>query len=676
MAPFILNSFIYFLFFINQTISNYKEEVMGLHPPPIPKLSVKQKMPSEIHGNYGKVSMAHNLHPVHKPNQGFFAITAPTHYPEAPTFVTAHHQQHHHHNNNENNNNNAADNQNYSEISTEIADVLQHSQIVTQRPDSDVAESDASDDYLIPYRNVIRVKAPPLRETSKATSTTTTTEPTKTTPTKATTELNISDLDDYVRYSIESNPEVPDITTKKPFKYLPPPRMPNGHMPQSPQFDENSLIQPSQHHIFSEEEDTETLRLIQPTATLPSAAETVKATRHTIQKHDTTKVLTVTTTKTTVRSQGITSTILLTLTRTETSTYLDTITHTLVKPTRVTPEPTIKPTIFTAPVTMQKVSGSTSSIVPNPSFSIYAIGSAHDESEHEHDTSNDSSEDQSFEFDNIHDIDHVISPTPKISEPSPTKHAAMGNGGGGGGGAAANSTNDSIFVVMTDSKKLGTININADLLHTLTSSLNKNNKTSNAATGGHGHGHGHDEQQQHQHHVGNGGGTQKKSQATLPAIDDVSSEDDDLFDNLPKRDEDDQSNDVSHVLIGGILIATPPKSEISKSNNNGGSGNVGGGERSKPSQTKNSHQSTTTYVDNNPADEIDEHIESQGAAIIEETRTVHEKNKIAPLECQPECKAVNNEVCQITGDLARCVCRPGFARMFLDRPCKRKFHAN
>lgn len=605
------------------------EEVLGLQPPPpIPKLSVKQKIPSELQG-YGKVAIAHNLRPLHKPN-GFYSITAPTHYPEPPpTFITTHHQHH----------GNAG---NYAlDVSTELADVVQYSQ--HNRPDSDANESDGK--YSSNNRNVIRVNVPPPRETSKATSkpTTTTNEPTsrKTTSKSTTTTTtsgtsSISNFDDYVRYNIES---IPDVITKKPpsssFKYSTP-RMPsNGHMPQSPQFDENSLIQPSQYHIFSEIEDT--VKFVQPTAALP-AAETVKATRHTV--HDA-QIFTVTTTK-----------HLLTLTRTETSTIVDTVTHTLVnvKPTRVTVEPTIKPTIFTAPVTMQKVSGTKASIVPNPSFSIYAIGSAHDESEHEHDRSNDSSEDQSFEFDNIHDMDHVISPTPKISEPSPTKHAAMGG----------SSTNDSIFVVMTDRKKLGTININADLLHTLTSSL-QNNKTNSAAViNGHGNG-------EHDHgHVISGAG---KSQATLTAIDDVSSEDDDLFD-LPKRDEDDQSNDVSHVLLGGILIATPPKSEISK-NNNGGSGKSSATGRQP--NTKNTHRSSTTaYVDNNPADEIDEHIESQGAAIIEETRAVHEKSKIAPLQCQPECKAVNNEVCQVTGDLTRCVCRPGFARMFLDRPCKRK----
>lgn len=41
--------------------------------------------------------------------------------------------------------------------------------------------------------------------------------------------------------------------------------------------------------------------------------------------------------------------------------------------------------------------------------------------------------------------------------------------------------------------------------------------------------------------------------------------------------------------------------------------------------------------------------------------------------CAPECKASRNELCQKTNGLMRCVCRPGFARMFLDRPCNRKF---
>lgn len=41
-------------------------------------------------------------------------------------------------------------------------------------------------------------------------------------------------------------------------------------------------------------------------------------------------------------------------------------------------------------------------------------------------------------------------------------------------------------------------------------------------------------------------------------------------------------------------------------------------------------------------------------------------------ECKPECKASRNELCQKIDNQMRCVCRPGFARMFPDRPCKRK----
>uniref|UniRef100_A0A2S2R302 Sperm flagellar membrane protein n=1 Tax=Sipha flava TaxID=143950 RepID=A0A2S2R302_9HEMI len=39
-------------------------------------------------------------------------------------------------------------------------------------------------------------------------------------------------------------------------------------------------------------------------------------------------------------------------------------------------------------------------------------------------------------------------------------------------------------------------------------------------------------------------------------------------------------------------------------------------------------------------------------------------------ECRPECKASKNEICQRVENVMRCVCRPGFARIFMDRPCK------
>lgn len=41
-------------------------------------------------------------------------------------------------------------------------------------------------------------------------------------------------------------------------------------------------------------------------------------------------------------------------------------------------------------------------------------------------------------------------------------------------------------------------------------------------------------------------------------------------------------------------------------------------------------------------------------------------------KCTPECKPSRNELCQKVEGMMRCVCRPGFARMFPDRPCNRK----
>lgn len=41
-------------------------------------------------------------------------------------------------------------------------------------------------------------------------------------------------------------------------------------------------------------------------------------------------------------------------------------------------------------------------------------------------------------------------------------------------------------------------------------------------------------------------------------------------------------------------------------------------------------------------------------------------------ECFPTCKAIRNESCQKLKGVMKCVCRPGFARLFPDRPCRRK----
>lgn len=75
------------------------------------------------------------------------------------------------------------------------------------------------------------------------------------------------------------------------------------------------------------------------------------------------------------------------------------------------------------------------------------------------------------------------------------------------------------------------------------------------------------------------------------------------------RDEDDMTKDVNHVLLGGIFIASPPRLDAPK--------------------------------------------------------------MFSVNECRPDCKASRNELCHKIEGQMKCVCRPGFARMFPDRPCKR-----
>lgn len=79
------------------------------------------------------------------------------------------------------------------------------------------------------------------------------------------------------------------------------------------------------------------------------------------------------------------------------------------------------------------------------------------------------------------------------------------------------------------------------------------------------------------------------------------------------RDEMLNSNEANNVLLGGIFIASPPSLEVPRV----------------------------------PTD-----------------------------KCEPECKASRNELCQKVEGIMRCVCRPGFARMFPDRPCNRKYSLN
>lgn len=80
------------------------------------------------------------------------------------------------------------------------------------------------------------------------------------------------------------------------------------------------------------------------------------------------------------------------------------------------------------------------------------------------------------------------------------------------------------------------------------------------------------------------------------------------------RGEEDSNDGAGHILLGGILIATPP--QLNKSNQ----GATSSGNR-----------------------------------------------------CFPECNKAKNEHCHRVDGHLRCDCRPGFARMFVDRPCKRKF---
>ncbi|KAG5683804.1 hypothetical protein PVAND_013068 [Polypedilum vanderplanki] len=77
------------------------------------------------------------------------------------------------------------------------------------------------------------------------------------------------------------------------------------------------------------------------------------------------------------------------------------------------------------------------------------------------------------------------------------------------------------------------------------------------------------------------------------------------------RGEEENTDGAGHILLGGILIASPP-------------------------QLNKTQQSAAR----------------------------------ANGKCYPECNKVNNEYCHRIEGLMRCVCRPGFARMFPDRPCK------
>lgn len=257
----------------------------------------------------------------------------------------------------------------------------------TEPSDSSEIDTDNDEDVIrVPYKYLVRVTPKEAQSTTKATpsSSTTTSQTTeastshRTTGTTTTTESDESanvhygfdigsfdGLDDAISNSEEHQQQSTEMPTKQH-----PSRKPssNGHMPQAPYYHHDDIADANtpEQSTFAPSTSTITYNRIQPTSTIKSnhPEQTGKLTKYVTGDA---RTLTVTTTKTTVvRSHTIT------LTKTKTSTLVDTITHTLVKPTRVSYEPTIKPTIYTAPITLKKVLGSSSSVVPNPSFSIYA----------------------------------------------------------------------------------------------------------------------------------------------------------------------------------------------------------------------------------------------------------------------------------------------------------------
>ncbi|KAL4712584.1 hypothetical protein ACJJTC_007600 [Scirpophaga incertulas] len=59
-----------------------------------------------------------------------------------------------------------------------------------------------------------------------------------------------------------------------------------------------------------------------------------------------------------------------------------------------------------------------------------------------------------------------------------------------------------------------------------------------------------------------------------------------------------------------------------------------------------------------------------GTPYLETTNILNSPGVTYSKECHPDCKASRNERCQRIDGIMKCVCRPGFARMFPDRPCK------
>lgn len=310
-----------------------------------------------------------------------------------------------------------------------------------------------------------------------------------------------------------------------------------------------------------------------------------------------TKSLTVTTTKTTViRSQSITKTLTLTLTKTQTSTIVDTITHTLLQPTRITIEPVIKPTQFTvspyATVDTTDDDQATATMI-DLSYSINDGKSGHR---------------HTYPYINVANVNHDdIAVTTTI--PEHNSHPA---------------NTDSLFVVMTDRKRPTIININENMLKTV---------------------------------IANEAGSKDSSRTSAEhaSDNDHDSENNELLGSVI-RDEEDITQEVNHVLLGGILIASPPRpSEVAKN-------------KRKPLPPKNA---SVPLVTNQYEDGAGMQLANKGKQYLDINN--YEQNHVSLSYCSPDCKATRNERCERVESTYRCVCRPGFARLFTDHPCKREY---
>lgn len=303
-----------------------------------------------------------------------YAITAPTHYPDA-AYAGTHHMNH----TNASQINSALDIQSIdTQTERDIQSIASTASTTTGEPnDSAEIESESGADVLrVPYKYLVRVNPKEFHSTSRATAAPTTTPQTTETPTSHGTTTSDESVGVHYGFDIGSFDGLDDAisnsddnghsSTETSVKYSAS-KPSNGNKPQAPHY-HNDNADTADESTFVRSTSTITYNRIQPTSTIKSNHPEQSNQFMTKYVTGDAKTLTVTTTKTTVvRSHTIT------LTKTKTSTLVDTITHTLVKPTRVSYEPTIKPTIYTAPVTLKKVLGSTSSmIVPNPSFSIYA----------------------------------------------------------------------------------------------------------------------------------------------------------------------------------------------------------------------------------------------------------------------------------------------------------------